>query len=88
MHVAVKMEFKADRKEKLGDLVRRVAAAFEQNGLEPQIVVTFSDGPGGIQSTSAVGRALKKYPHLAAFERNDAPLQRPGLPPAPRGANV
>ena len=88
MNVAVKMEFKADRKEKLGDLVRRVAAALEQNGLEPQIVVTFSDGPGGIQSTSAVGRALKKYPHLAQFERNDAPLPGSGLPPARRLTNV
>ena len=78
MNVAVTLEFKADRKEPLGDLIRRVAAAFDQAGLEPQITATFSDGPPGIRTTSAVERAIKKYPHLARFERNDAPLQRRG----------
>ena len=80
MNVAVTLEFKADRKEPLGDLIRRVAAAFDQASLEPQVNATFSDGPPGIRTTSAVARAIKKYPHLARFERNDAPLQRVGLP--------
>ena len=71
MNVAVTLEFKADRKEPLGDLIRRVAAAFDQVGLEPQISATFSDGPPGLRSTSAVERAIKKYRHLARFERND-----------------
>jgi hypothetical protein len=33
MHVAVQLEFKADPKEPLGVLVRRVAALFESSGL-------------------------------------------------------
>jgi hypothetical protein len=87
MKVAVKMEFKADRKEPLGDLVRRAVALFEQNGIEPRIAATFSDGPGGIRSTSAVERALRKHPHLARFERGDAPLAAAGLPPIRRLTN-
>jgi len=91
MNVAVQMEFKADRKEPLGDMIRRVAAQFERNGIEPGIVATFSDnmlGALGMRTTSAVERALKKYPHLARFERNDPPVQRPGIPPVRRLTNV
>jgi hypothetical protein len=88
MNVAVTLEFKADRKEPLGDLIRRVAAAFDQADLEPQVSATFSDGPPGIRTTSAVERAIKKYPHLARFERSDAPLQRVGLPNIRRLTNV
>jgi hypothetical protein len=73
MNVAVQMEFKADRKEPLGDLVRRVAAQFVRTGLEPEVVATFSDGPAGIRPVSAVERAIRKHPHLARLERNDAP---------------
>jgi hypothetical protein len=87
MNVAVELEFKADRKEPLGDLVRRVAAAFDRTGLEPEILATFSDSPGGIRKTSAVERAIKKFPHLARFERDDAPLQRAGIPPIRRLTN-
>lgn len=87
MNVAVELEFKADRKEPLGGLIRRVAAEFERAGLQPGILATFSDGPPGIRATSPVARAIKKYPHLAAFERNDAPLQGPGLPAIRRLTN-
>jgi len=87
MNVAVQLEFKADRKEPLGDLIRRVAAQFEQSGLQAEILATFSDGPAGIRATSAVERALKKHPHLAAFEHNDAPLQAAGIPPIRRLTN-
>jgi len=80
MNVAVQLEFKADRKEPLGDLVRRVAAEFDRARLQPDVVATFSDGPGGIRTTSAVERALKKHPRLARFERDDAPFQAPGIP--------
>jgi len=80
MNVAVQMEFKADRKEPLGDLIRRVAAEFARSGLEPALLATFSDGPPGVRATSAVERALKKHPHLAPLERNDAPLQGANLP--------
>jgi hypothetical protein len=75
MNVAVQVEFKADRREPLGDLIRRVAAQFERSGLQPDILATLSDGPPGVRLTSAVERALKKHPRLAPFERNDTPLQ-------------
>ena len=87
MNVAVTLEFKADRKEPLGDLIRRVAAAFDEAGLEPQITATFSDGPAGIRTTSAVERAIKKHPHLARLEKNDAPLQKVGIPTVRRLTN-
>src|SRR5262245_40718574 len=87
MRVAVQLEFKADRKEPLGALIRRVVAQFEQAGLTPAIVATFSDGPAGIRATSAVERALKKHPHLAHLERNDSPLQNAGLPSIRRLTN-
>lgn len=83
-NVAIQVDFKADRKEPLGDLVRRVVAEFERSGLRPEILATFSDGPAGIRSTSAVERAIRKHPHLARFDRNDAPLQSPGIPPMRR----
>ena len=73
MHVAVQLEFKADRKEPLGVLVRRVAALFESSGLQPQVKASFSDGPPVLRTTSAVERAIRKYPHLAPLERNDTP---------------
>src|SRR5262245_10357598 len=88
MHVAVQLEFKADRKEPLGSLVRRIAALFESSGLQPEIQASFSDGPPGIRSTSAVERALKKYPHLAPLERNDAPRLLANVPPIRRLANL
>src|SRR5262245_47821239 len=78
MNVAVQLEFKADRKEPLGALIRRVSAAFDRAGLQPAVVATFSDGPGGLRRTSAVERAIRKHPHLERFERDDAPLQ--GVP--------
>jgi hypothetical protein len=89
MHVAVQLEFKADRKEPLGDLIRRVAAQFEAAGLEPTITASFSDGPSGLRVTSAVERALKKYPHLAALDRQDVPVPLvPNLPAVRRLSNI
>jgi len=88
MHVAVQLEFKADRKEPLGVLVRRVAALFESSGLQPQVKASFSDGPPVLRTTSAVERALRKYPHLAPRERNDTPRLRSDLPPIRRLTNV
>ena len=87
MNVAVQLEFKAGRKEPLGDLIRRVVAQFQQSGLQPQILATFGDTPGAIRPTSAVERAIKKFPHLARFERNDVPLPSPGMPPVRRLTN-
>lgn len=88
MHVAVQLEFKWDRKEPLGDTVRRIAALFESNRLEPDLQASFSDGPPFLRSTSAVERALKKYPHLAPLERNDSPRLQANLPPIRRLTNV
>ena len=65
MHVAVQLEFKADRKEPLGTLVRRLAALFESSGLQPHIMASFSDGPPVQRTTSAVERAIRKYPASA-----------------------
>ena len=72
MQVAVQMEFKVDRRELLGALIRRVAEQFRQAAVEPNIVASFADGPSGI-TTSAVDRALKKYPRLTPLQRDDAP---------------
>ena len=72
MQVAVQMEFKVDRRELLGALIRRVAEQFRQAAVEPNIVASFADGPSGI-TTSAVDRALKKYPHLTPLQCDDAP---------------
>ena len=88
MHVAVQLEFKANRKEPLGDLVRRIGTLFEQAGLQPEIQASFADGPDILRKTSAVERAIKKYPHLAALERNDAPRLSPNLPPIRRLTNL
>ena len=72
MNVAFQIEFKADRKEPLGNLVRRVAAQFQQSGLQPEIVATFGDTPAGLRPTSAVERAIRKYPHCR--DRTHQPL--------------
>ena len=48
MQVAVQMEFKVDRRELLGALIRRVAEQFRQAAVEPNIVASFADGPSGI----------------------------------------
>src|SRR5262245_66323981 len=88
MHVAVQLEFKANRKEPLGDLVRRIGTLFEHAGLQPELQASFADGPDILRKTSAVERALKKYPHLTALERNDAPRLSPNLPPIRRLTNL
>jgi hypothetical protein len=85
MNVAVQLEFKAERKEPLGVLIRRVVAAFERAGIQPETFATFADSPGGIQKTSAVERAIKKYPHLARLVRDDAPI--PNVPSIRRLTN-
>jgi len=84
MQVAVQMEFKVDRRELLGALIRRVAEQFRQVAVEPNIVASFADGPSGI-TTSAVDRALKKYLHLTPLQRDDAPLA--GMPSVRRLTN-
>jgi len=75
MQVIVQVEFKAERREPLGVLIRRVAAQFRQAGVLPTMVASFTEGPCGMK-ISAINRALKKHPQLAALEREDAPLAR------------
>ena len=79
MQVGVELEYRADKKEPLGAMVRRVLAAFEVAGLTPLVSAAFSDSPvpGGV---SAVERALKKHPELAAWEQSTAIA--PGVPAA------
>jgi hypothetical protein len=72
MQVGVVMEFKADRREPLGDMIRRVAGTFEQAGLSPMVDARFMDGLT-MRNVSAIDRALKKYPHLASFVRTETP---------------
>jgi len=84
MQVAVQVEFKTERREPLGVLIRRVAAQFRQAGVQPTIVASFTDSPRGTK-ISAIDRALKKYPQLAALEREDAPL--PSMPSVRRLTN-
>lgn len=88
MYVGVVVEFRGERREPLGALIRRVAGQFEQSRLEPEVVATFSDGPGGIRNTSAVERAIRKHPQLAQFERNDVPGALPGIPAVRRLTNA
>jgi hypothetical protein len=84
MQVVIQLEYRADKKEPLAGMIGRVAEAFEAAGLMPSLTATFGDGliPGGV---SAVERALKKYPDLASFERNDALMA--GIPPIRRLTN-
>lgn len=72
MKVLVQLEYKADKKEPFGSLVRRIAAAFQNAGLEAVIAAAFGDSPvpGGV---SAVERVLRKYPALAPYDRQ-API--------------
>ena len=85
--VAVQLEFKADRKEPLGDVVRRVAALFASSGLEPGIDASFSDGPAGLRSTSAVeARDQEASAPLGTGAQRLAALQ--ALPPIRRLTNT
>ena len=85
LQVLVRHEYRADRKERLGELVRRVADSFESAGVDYRVRASFSDGPLA-EGVSAVARAVKKYPVVASLKRADAPL--PGLPAVPRLSNV
>jgi hypothetical protein len=82
MHVAVQLEFKADRKEPLGVLVRRVAALFESAGLQPQIEASFSDGPvrpssAARQPSTARSRSIRtSHPSSVTMPRVFAPTFR------------
>lgn len=70
--IVMRLEFKADKKEPLGAMTRRVADAFAAAGLEPAVRASFCDGPIA-DGVSAVARALKKHPELAGFAR-EAPV--------------
>jgi hypothetical protein len=85
VQVLVRHEYRADRKEKLGALVRRVADSFESAGVNYHLRASFSDSPvaGGV---SAVACAVKKYPVVSSLERSDAPM--PGLAAVRRLSNT
>lgn len=65
MKVLINHEYKANKKEPFGELLRRLHGGVEQAGLPVSYQFAFADSsmPGGV---SAVGRAIKKFPHLAA----------------------
>ncbi len=88
MHVGVHLEFKGDRKEPLGDMLRRVIVAFERAGIQPTVTATFADAPGGIRSVSAVDRALKKNASLSRLQQEHPGMPQAGLPPTSCLTNV
>ena len=85
MQVLVRHEYRTDRKEQLGALVRRVADSFESAAVNFRLRASFGDSPvpGGV---SAVTRALNKYPEVSSLERSDTPL--PGLSAVRRLSNM
>lgn len=81
MNVVVHQKYRADKKEPLAAMLRRILDAFAAASLTPEVTATFADGPdvGGV---SAVNRALKKYPDLVPFVSNEPAM--PGLPATQR----
>ena len=78
LHVLVRHEYRADRKGKLGEMVRRVADSFYAAGIDFRLRASQSDSPVA-EGVSAVARAIKKYPVVASLERSetrDQPLAR------------
>ncbi len=61
--MVVYQKHRANKKEPLAAMLRRIPDGFAAASLTPEVTATFADGPdvGGV---SAVNRALKKYPDL------------------------
>ena len=81
MNVIVHQKYRANKKEPLAAMLRRILDAFAAASLTPEITASFADGPdvGGV---SAENRALKKYPDLVPFVSNEPAI--PGLPATQR----
>jgi hypothetical protein len=56
LQVLVRQEYRADRKERLGELVLRVADSFESAGVDQRIRASFSNSPLA-EGVSAVARS-------------------------------
>ena len=78
MKLLINHDYKVQKKETLADLLRRLHAGLVETGLPISCQAAFADSPasGGI---SAVNRAVKKFPQLAAFITTD-PLPGSALP--------
>lgn len=85
MNVIVHQKHRANKKEPLAAMLRRILDGFAAASLTPEVTATFADGPdvGGV---SAVNRALKKYPDLIPFVSNEPAM--PGLPATQRLAGI
>jgi len=83
MRVALQTTFTASRKEPLSVMMDRVRQGFLDAGLEPFLRFNFADGM--VVSFSCVDRVLKRYPDLARFVTEAAPMQ--GLPQSRRLSN-
>lgn len=85
MRIALFTTFRADKKEQLAALLKRIHEQFVESGLdEPVVTFTFSDAPvPGF--TSSVERALKRFPQLHWF-RSSGPLL-PKANPVPQISN-
>jgi hypothetical protein len=76
--VARLTNFRASRKDPLGDVLDRVHGAFlSAFGREPEIQFTLADGmvPGGV---SSVDRVLKRFPQMERFYFSGTPM--PAIP--------
>lgn len=60
MQVLVRQEYRADRKERLGELVLRVADSFESAGVDQRIRASFSNSPlaEGVSAVAEAGHSL------------------------------
>ena len=83
MRVALQTTFAASRKEPLVAMMDRVHQGFVDAGLQPFVRFNFADGM--VVSFSSVDRVLKRYPELARFVTEAAPM--PGLPGSRRLSN-
>jgi hypothetical protein len=85
MLVALTFDYRASRKEPLGDVLARIHAAFLASGLgEPSIYFSLSDSPlpGAM---SSVDRVLKRHPELRELVWTGSPL--PTYPPTKQISN-
>jgi hypothetical protein len=79
MEVLVQYQYRASKKETFGILLRRLHDAFAAAPLPVFYEFAFTDSPGG-GGVSAVDRAVKKFPQLAALMKTQEALGMP-LPP-------
>ncbi|HWE87110.1 MAG TPA: hypothetical protein VG267_19345 [Terracidiphilus sp.] len=65
MKLYIRHEYRTNRKEPFGAVLRRTYEGLGQGGQEVLYRFTFADATVSLGKVSAVARAVKKYPHLA-----------------------